>query len=274
MPTDQEKLIGIHKSEGDNIFTVWLNHEDMPTSHVKKHRQLIENVGNRGKIIEMLSTWIIEHHISEKKISRLKRRKEILDKHGYLQYLDKQSLLPKSDTTQKGNATEILMAEYLKFSSELDLLVFRLRYNPNVDQSMKGDDVLLFNKKNLHHQIIVGESKFRSTPDKQSVLNIVNSFKAGDNIPISIPFVASIIEDNGDESLADNLESLNSELHKLKTNIINVGLLMSNENTSATVERHINSDNDQFVMISLSIENPADIITNSFTAAIEKLKGL
>jgi len=274
MPTDQEKLIGEHKTDGSDIFTIWLNHEDKPATDTKKHRQLLENNASREQLVDALSSWIIEHHISEKKIKRLERRKEILDKHGYLQFLDKQSLLPNSDKTKKGNGAEILMAEYLKFSSELDLLVFRLRYNPNVDQSMKGDDALLFNKRNLQHQIMVGESKFRSTPSKKSVEDIVNSFKANYNIPISIPFVASIMEDNGDEELAWNLEDLNSALHLQKTAIVNVGLLMSNTNASPTVERHLNSDNKNFVMLSLGIENPVDLINESFALANEKLKEL
>lgn len=272
MPTDQEKLIGEHKTIGNEIFTIWLNHLDKPASNTKKHRQLLENNGNRKQLIEDLSDWIIKHHITNGKIARLNRKKEILSKHGYLKFLNNQELLPSSDKTKKGNATEILLAEYLKFSSELDLLVFRLRYNPNVDQSMKGDDVLLFNRKNLQHQIIVGESKFRSTPNKKAVEDIVNSFKMNDNIPLSIPFVASIIESSGDQELAGNLEDLNSELHKQRTKIVNVGLLLSNTNTSPTVERHLNSDNKNFVMLSLGLENPLDIITDSFASAIKKLK--
>ncbi|MFQ6963494.1 MAG: Hachiman antiphage defense system protein HamA [Oscillospiraceae bacterium] len=43
---------------------------------------------------------------------------------------------------------------------------YRLRYNTNPDQSMKGDDVLLFDLDSDPVRIVVGESKFRGTPDE------------------------------------------------------------------------------------------------------------
>lgn len=65
----------------------------------------------------------------------------------------------------------------------MELPVYRLRYNTNPDQSMKDDDVLLFDLDSDPVRIIVGESKFRGIPDKQSVIDIVDglvrSYKAG-----------------------------------------------------------------------------------------------
>lgn len=90
---------------------------------------------------------------------------------------------PQPSTTQKGNFAEVFLAEYLVSTTDMELPIYRLRYNTNPDQSMKGDDVLLFDLDSDPVRIIVGESKFRGIPDKQSVIDIVDglvrSYKAG-----------------------------------------------------------------------------------------------
>ena len=62
--------------------------------------------------------------------------------------------MPKLDTTQKGNCAEVILSEYLVSTSGLDLLIYMLHYNTNVNQSMKGDDVLLFNQDKIDEKII------------------------------------------------------------------------------------------------------------------------
>jgi hypothetical protein len=61
-----------------------------------------------------------------------------------------------------------------------------VRYNPNVDQSMKGDDVLAFDLDSHPVRVIVGEAKVRATSTKGSVQEIVTglvrSVKAGVNV--------------------------------------------------------------------------------------------
>ena len=105
--------------------------------------------------IEMISDWLIKHHLSEKKQLRLKK---LYTKYGYGEIHQNLKPFPTSDKTKKGNCTEVILAEYLSEVTKLELLVFKFRYNPNIDQSMKGDDVLILNPKKLTEKIIVGGS--------------------------------------------------------------------------------------------------------------------
>ena len=77
----------------------------------------------------------------------------------------------------KGNVAEIILIEYLKKSTGFSPFIYKLRYNPNVEQSMKGDDVLLFNPKNVFERIYYGESKYRSVPSKQAIEEAVSNFQ-------------------------------------------------------------------------------------------------
>ncbi|WP_203246558.1 Hachiman antiphage defense system protein HamA [Sporosarcina beigongshangi] len=152
------ELIGEHPKR--TIFAEWLSSEDLPSFNNKVHRKLLEVPGMREHAVEQISDWIIKHHVADATINRLKRNRErILKKHGLDEYLNQQQFLPVAEKTMRGNGAEIVLAEYLQASSNLQVLVYKLRYNPNVNQSMKGDDVLLLNKENPSHKIIVGESK-------------------------------------------------------------------------------------------------------------------
>jgi len=169
------ELIGEHPKQ--TIFAEWLSYEDLPSSNNKIHRKLLEVQGMREHAVEQISDWIIKHHIADSTIDRLRRKKEgILKKHGLNEYINQQQFLPVAEKTMRGNGAEIVLAEYLQASSNLQVLVYKLRYNPNVNQSMKGDDVLLLNKENLSHKIIVGESKFRKVPNKAVVEEITDEF--------------------------------------------------------------------------------------------------
>ena len=99
---------------------------------------------------------------------------------------------PTNASTRKGNLAEVILAEYVVAASGLALPVYRLRYNPNIDQSMKGDDVLAFDLDANPVRIVIGEAKFRGVSTKKAVEEIVEglvrSYKGG--IPASLQFVA------------------------------------------------------------------------------------
>lgn len=265
----QDQLIGKHPSRG--VFATWLTFDDLAPSGQRKHRKLAENSLERKNAIPVIADWIIEHHLSDNKIKRFDRKKAILGKHGYIQYLNIQKPLPTFDKTKKGNCAEIILTEYLKASSGLELLLFRLRYNPNVDQSMKGDDVLLFDLKTSQGKIIVGEAKYRGTSNRRVVEDIVNAFEGNKRFPISITFVAAQLGAMGQEDLAEELEELNLEMHKLNVPVINVGLLFSNQNAATHIETHANPKNDKLVMLSLGVDDAEEIITQSFDLAYKRL---
>lgn len=265
-------LIGVHPSTGN--FADWLTSEDRQPEANLKHRKLRENVGKREEAVKAIAGWIITHHLDEKKIERLKvkKKKEILEKYNYKKYLQSLKPLPTADKTKKGNTTETILAEYLKASSGLKLLVYRLRYNPNIDQSMKGDDVLLLNPSNLYEKVILGEAKFRGIPDKAAVDELLYKFGKNMTLPLSLNFVAQHLSDIGQEDLAEKIEDLNAELYKNKVPIINVGFMLSNANTADTVEKHASPTNPYLVLLSLSIEDPAGLVLRSCDLAYQKLE--
>lgn len=269
--SEQCKLIGEHPES--SFFYEWLESVDEIVSVKKKHRQLSEKKGSREYAIEQISDWIVNHHIDEKKLKRLKKKREqILDKYGFEEYVKKQTVLPTVDKTKKGNGTEIILTEYLLETTKLHLLVYRLRYNTNVNQAMKGDDVLLLNKENLLEKVIIGESKFRTTPSKSVIEEVTKEFAKELRLPLSVTFLAQKMSDFGDEELAEQLEDLNVSMYDGKIPIISVGFLLSNHNTAVNVNRHLDSSNPNFVFVSLGIDNPEELISKSFDLAEEKLK--
>lgn len=267
--TRQSALIGCHPN-GD-FFCEWLSAEDLPITSFQRHRKLTENEGVREFAINKISELIIKHHVDDKRLERIKKKREILGKHGFEEYMKNQSFLPTVDKTRKGNGTEVVLFEYLLNTTGLDLFSYRLRYNTNVNQSMKGDDILLLNRKDLSERIIIGEAKFRSNPTKASIDEITKEFAKETRLPLSITFLAQKMSDFGEEELAEQLEDLNAELHEGQTPIISVGFLLSNHNTASNVNRHLNSENPNFLFLSLGLHNPEEIILKSFNLAYDKL---
>lgn len=273
MAKSQNDLVGQHPQH-PNILGVWLNHTDNPPFANKKHRVLSENTIHRATFINQLADWIIIHHISEKNITRFQEKAKIMSKYDFDKYVDTHKLLPAPDTnTQKGNGTEILLAEYIKSTSKMNLLLHRLRYNSNVDQSMKGDDVILFDLSKRVKKLIVGEAKYRQTPKKYDVLNIVSNLQGSKMIPVSIPFIAKCLEESNPE-LSEALFELYGELHKNIHDIRHVGFLFGGKLASRTVEHHLNTTNENLVFISLGVDNPHEIIEQAFEIAENKLKSI
>lgn len=261
-------LVGKHPKS--DIFFDWCKCTDTSSS-TKKHRNLTDLGINRSILIEKLSNWIIEHHTPVKQLERFKKKKSILNKHNFKEYVSKNMPFPiKSFKTQKGNLGEIILAEYLKSSSGLELLIYKLSFNPNIEQSMKGDDVLLFDKNDIKNKIIMGESKYRTTPDKTVVEDIMKALSK-DSLPISLPFVRDRLNELGEDDLADEVDDLISDVHKKNIPIVYVGFLHSNHNVVNAVKTHMNSDNENLVVISYGEQNPENLIKESFDKAIEKI---
>jgi len=278
MPTEQEKLIGEHPPN-ENIFGAWLSSEDVQIlldNPNKKHRKLSEKPTERTKAIAEIAKWIVEHHVDARRLKRLRKRKaEIMTKYGIPieEYVDKQNLFPKLEVTKSGNATEIILTRYLQTTSGLSLLAYKLSYNTNIDQSMKGDDCLLFNKMDLSSKIIVGEAKFRSTPSKKVVMDMIKNLEGNKKLPISLPFIAQHFSSNGDEEMAGKIDDLLYEVSKGQIPIVNVGLLLGvkgankSSDTSLAVEANLTTKNSNLVIISLGTDNPKQILDDAFDLA-------
>lgn len=270
---DQEKLIGKHPSS-DGIFSSWLSHNDTAATPTLRHRELNPDTTKRQDAIDKIADWLVLHHVNDSKIKELQAKKRILTKYGFKPYFDNQSLLPTFDKTQKGNGAEVILAEYLVCSTGLDVLVYKLHYNPNIEQSMKGDDVLLLKRDNIKEKVIVGESKFQKTPNKSVVEKITDVMGSNTQFPLSLGFIVDRLRDKGKNKLAKQVADLQANLHSGDTEVINVGFVMSNHNTHTHVASHGNSANSNLAFLSLAIDNPEGFIQDCFAKAIEKLEGI
>jgi len=135
---------------------------------------------------------------------------------------------------------------------------------------MKGDDILLFDKNNIEEKIIMGESKFRGIPTKKVIEDIIKALSK-DNLPISLAFVRDRLDELGENGTAELIDDLISDIHKKNIPIVYVGFLHSNHNVANTVETHMNSDNENLVVISYGEKNPEKLIKESFDKAIDKI---
>jgi len=263
----QSKLIGEHPRSG--LFFDWFKCEDTPATANKKHRKLTNRGISNATLVDHLSQWIINHHATEARMARIERKKQLLDKHGFAKYMEGKVPFPvKSATTQKGNLGEIILAEYLTETSGLEILVYKLRYNPNVEQSMKGDDLLLFEKQNIQNRVIMGEAKFRATKSKKALDDIVESLSSK-NLPISLTFVSDRLDEMGDGSLADEIDDLITNLHAKKTPVTYVGFYHSEASTYKTIEKNLNSNNNDLIIVSYGEDNPAELVQNCFDEALK-----
>ena len=227
-----------------------------------RHRELFEK-GHTDILCNYMLPALKKHHSSPE---TLQRHRELVDSLRIVNAPNLLSPYPQNLTTKKGNFAEIFLAEYLGETSEMKLPVYRLRYNPNPNQSMKGDDILMFDLDSNPARIIVGESKFRGTPDKQSVIDIVEgllrSNKAG--LPISLMFVAERLFQENEQELGKKVMNCAILFATNKLQIDYVGLLMSNQNARNAVNTHTSNDLKRLLMISLGLKKPEEIVQQAF----------
>lgn len=254
-------IINAHSSEL-NPFSISLSCSDENSINGVPHRCLIEN-GHPDVLLDYMALALQNHHISP---DALEIRKDIIESLRIMDAPIPLSPYPQNPTTQKGNFAEVFLAEYLCATTAAELPIYRLRYNPNVEQSMKGDDVLLFDLDSDPVRIIVGESKFRGVPDKQAVVDIVDglvrSNKAG--LPISLMFVAERLFEARNSELAKKVQNCAILFVTNQLQIDYVGLLMSNHNAKRIVNTHASSELHNLLMISLNFESPETIVQQAF----------
>lgn len=248
--------------DGINPFAVSLVSTDCMTTSGVAHRALEEN-GHNDILLKYMEIALQKHHISQ---DALQRHMDLITSLKIANLPILRSPYPQTLTTQKGNFAEVFLAEYLSSTTDAQLPIYRLRYNTNPDQSMKGDDVLLFDLDSDPVRIIVGESKFRGVPNKQSVVDIVDglvrSNKAG--LPVSLMFVADRLFQEGKPELGQKVQGCAVLFATNKLRIDYVGLLMSNHNTKNHINKHTDNKLRHLLMISLGMQDPQTIVKHAF----------
>lgn len=257
----------------ETFFAEWLQASDSyfeDENNYKIHRKL-EMKSDIEHPFQELVCLIKKHHISPARIASLEKKRKILDKYNFGQYLKGQQLIPKAQKTQRGNLGEIILGEYLETVTQNKLFIYRLRYNPNVEQSMKGDDVLLLNNEDPFSKVYTGEAKFRTTPNRQAIDDICKEYGKDIVRPLSLGFTIQLFYDRDKIEEAEMLEELLEKISKNEVQIINVGLLLSNHNAANHVDTHMKSKNKNFSIISLGISEPDKFANTCYEKVFESL---
>lgn len=255
------KIINDHPL-GNHPFAICLQSTDENTVSGMPHRILTEQNHNHDFLDYMIPV-LQEHHISSEALGRYK---ELVYSLKIKSLPPIPSPYPKNPSTQKGNFAEIFLSEYLSVTTEAQLPIYRLRYNTNVDQSMKGDDVLMFDLESSPKRIIVGESKFRGTPDKKTVIDLVDSLERSNTagLPVSLMFVAERLFEENKPEIGMKVQECAVLFATNNVRIDYIGLLMSNHNAKNPVNKHTSDSLQNLHMISLGMQNPEDIVQQAF----------
>lgn len=196
-----------------NLFSVWLHRGDpLPEYSTFTHVPLLEQLEVRGDIENALIHKIFIYHNDPEEF------REVLEKWGYSQTIAAINKRPSVDKTRKGNFGEILACEYLREIENYEVPVYRFRWNPNPDMSMRGEDALAFKFSDSDEEqdiVCVVESKVQGTFNRTKVDEAIQDQLRDRRYVCSIKFVFSVLRKNGDSQKADAvLEFLNASSFK------------------------------------------------------------
>ena len=262
----QDEILGPHPSKYP-MFGAWLDYEDKEPTETSCIRVLSEKKPFDDAVIEPFSKNLIDYHYTPATINSLKKKFEKLGLKEFGTYYAQSRNLPQNVNTRKGNAVEVLMTEYsLAAIDKLDLTyAHRFRYNPNVDQSMKGDDMLIVDfSDEASPTIYIGEAKFRKTVDK-AVLEDVKKSLAKDKMPLSLTFLRNCFEGVDNDKYEKLDDMLIQELSDY--DIRYIGFIVGDKKAGKYVEEKWVCDNPKHVMLVLSLDEPEDFVKQAFDKA-------
>lgn len=255
-------IVGPHPTK-PNPIGIHIGATDEHTVQGTPHRVLNDLTIQSEEFISVMRQWISTHHVSPENMERDRKRREALARQGFP---DINSRFPTNPSTQKGNWGEIFLAEYLLSSCNTQPPVYRLRYNPNIDQSMKGDDVLAFDLDSNPVRIIVGEAKFRATPSNRVVEEMVEALTKSHlgGIPTSLGFVADRLFAEGNAELGEKVDECHILFAQGRLQIDHVGFLISNTNAAAHVRRNASSPIHRLAVMSLGLNAPNETVSSCY----------
>lgn len=236
---------------------------DGHSDHNLPTRALSESDSDLNQFVGAMRAWIRDHHARPEDLIRDAARKNALLRQGFK---IGQSRFPRDSNTRKGNWAEILLCEYVKSSCRAGLPVYRLRYNPNIEQSMKGDDVLAFDLNADPVRIIVGEAKFRATSSKAAVIEIVEALERSHHggLPASLQFVADRLFQEGNEELGRRIEECADLFVRDRLRIDHLGLLASNHSAPTHVKEHASSSVPRLAVMSIHLSDGDNLVESCF----------
>jgi HamA len=258
-------ILGEHPSPPHPFGEVLLAKEGKTKSKVP-HRALTEKDGRRATTMAAIRQMLIQHHASPEALERGRQQREVMRRLGFKTEQARLRRFPTNDATRKGNLAEVVLAEYIVATNGLALPVYRLRYNPNIDQSMKGDDVLAFDLDVDPVRVVVGEAKFRAASSaaavKDIVAGLVRSHKGG--VPVSLQFVADRLFETGQAELGTKVLACARLFALGKLRLDYVGMLFSDARSADRVDRGTPAALRRLAMISLGVLDPERLVAASY----------
>ena len=184
--------------EADNKYiTRWLENGDRHQEYRKfRYISLSEREGMRKAVFEFLAQAVITYHNDPTEFS------EIVARLGYEQAAQQFDKRPKVDKTRKGNFGEIIACEYLRQVENYELPVYRLRWNPNPDTSMRGQDAITFKfggPDGTGREICITEAKvmsqYRGDTIQEAHTQLCSEHRPR---PSSLPFIYTCLRERGE----------------------------------------------------------------------------
>ena len=182
--------------ERNNFVLMWLETKEPNPAYTKfEHKPLAERINARQMVITPCAETIFLHHNDPVQF------REHIEELGYQETANALDRRPKDTNTRRANFGEVIASEYLRQKEGYYIPIYRLRYNPNPDSAMKGDDVLAFklgSDDGSEREMLVAEVKVRSRFESQAVEEAYNDLTPGQRPrPKSLPFIAQILRDQG-----------------------------------------------------------------------------
>jgi Cap4 SAVED domain len=256
-------ILGAHPAAPP--FGTLLTADDTETKNKVPHRVLAE-IAPRSEMVNYLRRALVDQHASPEALKRTAMQRAAIEQLGLGPAAAALRRFPTNESTRKGNLAEIVLAEYVVASTKLALPVYRLRYNTNVDQSMKGDDMLAFDLDSDPVRVVVGEAKFRAAAQGTTVAEIADALlrsqKAG--VPASLQFVADRLFDEGDAATGARVLNCAMLYAQGRLRLDYVGLLLSNKRASKHIHASTPATTTRLVMISLGLDEPVSLVASCF----------
>ena len=260
MATVNTAILGQHPGGdwGESVVS-----EEKLTDVGKEHRCLTERTEGTDTFVSLIRESLVRHHVDP---LTSQRRVEAMQRRGYGSEQENLSRFPTNTNTRKGNLGEVVLAEYLCASTSAEILVYKLRYNPNVEQAMKGDDVLIFDLSESIIKILIGEAKFRSTSRSSAVSDIVSGLNRShqSGFPVSISFIIDRLFDAGDIEKAERILESTQLSSANKADLLHVGFLLSTSACHRHISTHEVCDAPNVAFVSLGIDDPNSFVSRCY----------
>lgn len=212
--------------QADWIWSNWLREQESPRLRYQRftHYEFTEDGIKRPEIENALAKLLYEYHT----YSPINTHLLFQLKYPLLASALTNDQRPRDRDLRSANLIEILACEFAR-KQGYDVPVPRLRYNPNLEQSMKGDDILGFwfaEKKTEPDVVLVGEGKFRGQFTSEGVKDGYNDLRRKADVhPISMEFVETILYSSGNEEKAVKIRQLRQKIDSQNKHVLRKHLL-------------------------------------------------